>query len=90
MRLFAACRYGVGKRISLKHTRAIIDAIHSGELDKAEYVTTPIFGLQVPKAISGVPAEILSPENVWPNKDEFAMCLNSLGHMFIRNFEHFK
>ncbi|KAG2423215.1 hypothetical protein HXX76_015472 [Chlamydomonas incerta] len=82
-------KYGVGKRISLKHTRAIIDAIHSGELDKAEYVTTPIFGLQVPKTISGVPAEILSPENVWPSKDEFAVCLNSLGHMFIKNFEHF-
>ncbi|KAG2427717.1 hypothetical protein HYH02_014548 [Chlamydomonas schloesseri] len=82
-------KYGVGKRISLKHTRAIIDAIHSGELDKAEYVTTPIFGLQVPKAISGVPAEILSPENVWPSKDEFAQCLNNLGHMFIKNFEHF-
>jgi ATP-dependent phosphoenolpyruvate carboxykinase len=40
-------RYGVGKRMSLKHTRAIIDAIHNGELDKAEFVSTPIFGLQV-------------------------------------------
>ncbi|KXZ44604.1 hypothetical protein GPECTOR_65g222 [Gonium pectorale] len=82
-------RYGVGKRISLKHTRAIIDAIHSGELNAAECVTTPIFGLLAPKAITGVPAEILSPENVWPNKDAFAKTLNKLGHMFVKNFEHF-
>ncbi|KXZ44599.1 hypothetical protein GPECTOR_65g217 [Gonium pectorale] len=82
-------KYGVGKRISLKHTRAIIDAIHSGELNAAECVTTPIFGLLAPKAITGVPAEILSPENVWPNKDAFAKTLNKLGHMFVKNFEHF-
>lgn len=42
-----AARYGVGKRISLKHTRAILDAIHSGALEQAEYATTPVFGLQV-------------------------------------------
>ncbi|GLC41483.1 hypothetical protein PLESTB_001006800 [Pleodorina starrii] len=82
-------KYGVGKRMSLKHTRAIIDAIHSGELEKAEYVSTPIFGLQVPVAISGVPTDILSPENVWSNKDAFAATLNKLGHMFVNNFECF-
>ncbi|GIL76342.1 hypothetical protein Vretimale_5908 [Volvox reticuliferus] len=82
-------KYGVGKRMSLKHTRAIIDAIHSGELDNAEFVTTPIFGLQVPKSISGVPSEVLSPENVWGNKNEFATTLNNLGHMFVKNFKHF-
>ncbi|GFR48353.1 hypothetical protein Agub_g10241 [Astrephomene gubernaculifera] len=82
-------KYGVGKRISLKYTRAIIDAIHSGELDNAEYITTPLFGLQVPKAISGVPAEILAPENVWPDKNQFAATLNLLGHMFVKNFSHF-
>ncbi|EFJ47556.1 phosphoenolpyruvate carboxykinase [Volvox carteri f. nagariensis] len=82
-------KYGVGKRMSLKHTRAIIDAIHSGELDQAEFVTTPIFGLQVPTSISGVPSEVLCPENVWGDKNEFATTLNKLGHMFVKNFEHF-
>jgi len=82
-------KYGVGKRMSLKYTRAIIDAIHSGELDNAEFVKTPIFGLQVPKAISNVPSEILSPENVWPNKEEFSDTLNILGHMFNENFKNF-
>ncbi|GIL81544.1 hypothetical protein Vretimale_948 [Volvox reticuliferus] len=82
-------KYGVGKRISLKHTRAIIDAIHSGELEKAEYVSTPIFGLQVPTAVTGVPSEILSPENVWSEKNDFASTLNHLGHMFVKNFQCF-
>ncbi|GLC33097.1 hypothetical protein PLESTB_000370700 [Pleodorina starrii] len=82
-------KYGVGKRMSLKHTRAIIDAIHNGELEKAEFVTTPVFGLQVPTCITGVPSEVLSPENVWPSKDEFAVTLNKLGHMFVKNFGHF-
>ncbi|KXZ50333.1 hypothetical protein GPECTOR_17g974 [Gonium pectorale] len=82
-------KHGVGRRMSLKHTRAIIDAIHSGELDTAELAATPIFGLQVPKAISGVPSEILSPENVWPDKDAFAATLNKLGHMFVKNFDNF-
>jgi len=82
-------KYGVGKRISLKNTRAIIDAIHSGELDTCEYNTTPVFGFKVPKKISNVPSEILQPENVWPGKDEFAKTLNKLGHMFVENFTHF-
>jgi len=82
-------KYGVGKRISLKYTRAIIDAIHSGELDKCEYVSTPVFGLQVPKAIKGVPAEVLNPEMGWKDKAEFEKTLNNLGHMFVKNFEHF-
>ncbi|KAI8848347.1 phosphoenolpyruvate carboxykinase [ATP] [Chytridium lagenaria] len=52
--------YGSGKRISLKYSRAIIDAIHSGELDKAEFETYPIFGLSIPKAVTGVPADLAS------------------------------
>lgn len=82
-------KYGVGKRISLKYTRAIIDAIHSGELDTVEYAATPIFGLKVPASIPGVPDEILRPENAWADKEEFATTLNKLGHMFVNNFEHF-
>ncbi len=45
---------------------------------------------QVPTKISNVPSEVLSPENVWADKDEFAKTLNSLGHMFVKNFGHFR
>lgn len=50
--------------MSLKHTRAIIDAIHSGELDSTEYTQMPVFGLDVPKTVSGVPDEVLQPWTV--------------------------
>ena len=53
--------YGTGYRFKLRHTRAIVDAIHSGELAKAEYQTLPLFGLQVPKTASNVPTELLYP-----------------------------
>ncbi|CAI7860224.1 unnamed protein product [Closterium sp. NIES-54] len=56
--------YGVGSRMSIKSTRAIIDAIHDGSLLKEEFVTTPVFGLQVPTKCSGVPSEVLQPETL--------------------------
>ena len=77
-------QYGVGSRISLKHTRAILDAIHSGELDKAPCVSTPVFGLQVPQACSGVPPEVLMPDSAWKEKAEFRAKLNRLGAMFAK------
>ncbi|MEQ1634930.1 MAG: phosphoenolpyruvate carboxykinase (ATP), partial [Planctomycetota bacterium] len=55
--------HGVGKRMSLRYTRAILDAIHDGSLAKAETVTDPVFGLIVPKTCANVPAEILNPKN---------------------------
>jgi phosphoenolpyruvate carboxykinase (ATP) len=57
--------YGSGSRIRLAYTRAIIDAIHSGQLAKAPTVTEPIFGLAIPTACPGVPADILNPRNTW-------------------------
>ena len=51
--MYCRRRYGVGQRMSLKHTRAIVDAIHSGELAAGEFSTTPIFGLQTPVACAG-------------------------------------
>ena len=56
--------YGVGKRIKLAYTRAIIDAIHSGELAKTPTVEDPYFGLSVPLACPGVPASVLQPATV--------------------------
>src|SRR5690606_30447073 len=63
--------YGVGKRMSLPHTRAIIDAIHSGELAKAETIEDPLFGLQIPTKVPGVPSEVLIPKNTWADKAAF-------------------
>lgn len=57
-------RYGVGRRIKLACMRSIIDAIHNGSLLQANYSETSIFGLNVPDKVEGVPAEILSPENM--------------------------
>ncbi|GMH33496.1 hypothetical protein BSKO_01330 [Bryopsis sp. KO-2023] len=82
--------YGVGHRISLKHTRAIIDGIHSGELDDADFETTPIFNLHVPKKCSGVPSGILLPEKQWGSQKEFHKKLDHLGHLFEGNFEKYK
>jgi phosphoenolpyruvate carboxykinase (ATP) len=64
-------KFGVGKRMSLKITRGLIDAIHSGELEKAEYVTMPGFNLHVPKSVSGVDSNILLPINTWADKDGY-------------------
>lgn len=83
-------KYGVGSRISLKNTRAIVDAIHSGELSDCEYHTTPIFNLKVPKKVSNVPTEILLPETSWTDKNEFTDTLTKLGNMFIKNFKKYE
>lgn len=80
-------KYGVGKRMSLKITRKIIDAIHEGGMDNVEWEKFPIFGFQIPKAIEGVPTEILNPRNTWTNKAEYDTTLRKLGESFAKNFK---
>eukprot|EP01027_Heterolobosea_sp_BB2_P026996 GEZU01042148.1.p1 GENE.GEZU01042148.1~~GEZU01042148.1.p1 ORF type:complete len:587 (+),score=241.51 GEZU01042148.1:203-1963(+) len=82
--------YGVGKRMSIKHTRAIIDAIHSGELEKAPTTVMPIFGLHVPTQCSGVPQETLTPWTAWSDKKKYDETLNKLAALFIQNFQTYK
>lgn len=80
--------YGVGKRVALKHTRAIIDAIHNGELKNAEYENYPIFNLPIPKKVTGVPSEILNPEISWKgSKEDFAKTRTKLAGLFESNFK---
>lgn len=79
--------YGVGKRMSLKYTRAIIDAIHSGELDKTQTQKLPIFNLNVPNSCSGVPQEILMPVNTWADKQHYDETLKKLAMLFSANFQ---
>jgi phosphoenolpyruvate carboxykinase (ATP) len=83
--------YGTGKRISLKYSRAIIDAIHSGELDSAEYETYPIFNLQIPKTVTGVPPEVLNPAKCWMGTAEsFKATVEKLGRLFVDNFKSYE
>jgi ATP-dependent phosphoenolpyruvate carboxykinase len=80
---------GVGSRIALKYSRAIIDAIHSGELSKVEYQNFPIFNLQVPKTCPGVPSEVLMPRNSWADKNAYDQQLEKVAKLFIENFKAF-
>jgi phosphoenolpyruvate carboxykinase (ATP) len=81
--------YGAGTRISLSHTRAIIDAIHSGELNHAATDVDPIFGLAVPRAVSGVPSEILVPERAWADPAAYRRAAYKLAELFSKNFQQY-
>lgn len=81
--------YGVGERIDLKTTRAIIDAIHDGQLSNVEYDVDPIFGLTIPKTCPSVASEILNPRNTWSDASAFDTTARKLAIEFKRNFEQF-
>jgi phosphoenolpyruvate carboxykinase (ATP) len=81
--------FGVGKRISLPFTRAIIDAILNGTLSESGFDVFPVFGFQIPKAIPGVPAEILNPKNTWSDSAAYEAALHKLGEKFVNNFKKF-
>ena len=82
-------RYGVGSRIKLSYTRALINAALSGDLEKVEYGTTPYFKLNFPKSCEGVPAEILEPRNSWKDKADFEKTAQNLAASFVKNFEQY-
>jgi phosphoenolpyruvate carboxykinase (ATP) len=81
--------HGIGKRISIKHTRALLDAALAGELDegKVEYELHPVFNLRMPKSCPGVPSEILNPRNTWSDKEAYDAQAQKLRDMFHANFE---
>ena len=78
--------FGVGKRMSLKVTRAIINAIFDGSLARADYEALPLFGLAVPTSVEGVDSAILNPRNAWPDASEYDAGLHKLASMFVANF----
>ncbi|MDM8518886.1 phosphoenolpyruvate carboxykinase (ATP) [Anaerolineales bacterium HSG6] len=82
--------YGTGSRLSLKHTRSIIDAIHDGTLNDVEYVTDPRFGLDVPTSCPNVPSEVLTPKNTWADGAAFEDQAQKLAQLFVDNFEVYK
>ena len=81
--------YGVGKRISIGYTRAILSAALSGALAEVEYVQDPVFGFQVPKTCPGVPAEVLDPASAWPSRKAYLDKYRQLAGRFIDNFRKF-
>jgi len=79
---------GTGKRISLKDTRAIIDAIIDGSIEKAEKIHVPILNLTIPKALPSV-SDILDPRSTYANVSEWETKAKSLGAKYIKNFEQY-
>jgi phosphoenolpyruvate carboxykinase (ATP) len=77
--------FGVGSRMDLKYTRAIIDAIHDGTLGAAETAEDEIFGLHVPMVCPGVPSEILTPKTAWRDQDAYATAARQLAEAFEAN-----
>ncbi|HEV8149955.1 MAG TPA: phosphoenolpyruvate carboxykinase [Gemmatimonadales bacterium] len=78
--------YGTGSRMKLSHTRALVDAALSGKLDHAGYEKDPVFGLEVPTAVPGVPSELLTPRNTWPDATAYDAQAAKLAEMFRKNF----
>ena len=81
--------YGIGKRIKLDYTRAMITAALDGKLMDVEYENHPVFGFMIPKSCPGVPSDILNPRNTWTDKDEYDTKAKDLAKQFINNFEKY-
>ncbi|MHA7878079.1 MAG: phosphoenolpyruvate carboxykinase (ATP) [Bacteroidota bacterium] len=82
--------YGVGKRIQLTHTRAIITAALSGALDKVSYTRNPVFGFMIPTMCPGVPSALLNPNNSWQDKAAHTVQTQALARAFIDNFKQYE
>jgi phosphoenolpyruvate carboxykinase (ATP) len=82
-------QYGVGKRISIRHTRAMLNAALTGQLKDVEFKTDPVFGFQVPRTCPGVPDQVLDPASSWPNRDLYFQRYRQLAARFIDNFKKF-
>lgn len=78
--------YGVGSRMNLKHTRAMITAAMTGELEKANFTPHQIFGVLMPDVVPGVPSEILNPQETWADKEAYTKKALELAQLFVDNF----
>jgi len=82
--------YGIGERMPIKYTRALLNAALEGSLDKVKYEVDPIFGLQVPTDCPNVPTEILNPKNTWNDKGAYDRKAEQLAQLFVENFHQFE
>jgi phosphoenolpyruvate carboxykinase (ATP) len=81
--------YGVGKRMELKYTRAMVRAALAGQLNDVETETNGVFGLEMPTSIEGVPTEVLNPRNAWADGEAYDVKAKELADMFRTNFKKF-
>ena len=82
--------YGVGHRMNIDHTRAMLNAAIEGLLDEAEFVTDPIFGLHIPTSVPGVPSGVLDPRETWQDKAAYDTQAHKLAQLFHENFNRFR
>jgi phosphoenolpyruvate carboxykinase (ATP) len=82
--------YGVGTRIKIKYSRAMVTAAISGALDIVKYRHDDLFNLDIPTEVDGVPSEILDPKNTWNDKDSYDISAKKLAQMFVENFKKFE
>ena len=80
--------YGVGERISIAHTRAIVSAVVEGKLREVSTHRDPVFGVEIPDQVPGVPAEVLDPRSAWPNPEDYDRQAAKLRKMFDDNYGH--
>jgi phosphoenolpyruvate carboxykinase (ATP) len=82
--------YGVGNRMKLSHTRAMIRAAMNGDLDQVEMYKDPVFGLMSPTTCSAVPSEVLIPAHVWQDQQGYNEAVAKLADLFTENFKQFE
>ncbi len=82
--------YGIGHRMPLAYTRAMINAVLEEKLNDIAFVEHPIFGVKMPVSCPNVPTGILNPKNTWANKEEYDIKAKQLAQLFINNFEKYK
>jgi phosphoenolpyruvate carboxykinase (ATP) len=82
--------FGVGKRMSISHTRAMITAALSGQLDKVAYQRHSVFNLDMPTSCPGVPKDVLDPRSTWDDKTAYDAQATRLAQMFVDNFRSFE
>ena len=82
--------YGVGSRMKLAYTRAMVKAALEGELKEVEYEVHPIFKVAMPMVVPNVPTKILNPENTWGDKEKYVLKAKELAFKFSENFSKFK
>jgi len=83
-------KFGVGKRISIRHTRNMLNVALDGLLDKVKYRKDKLFGFDVPLTCPNVPDDVFEPSNAWGNKDEYWKKFDDLAARYIENFKLYK
>ena len=81
--------YGTGSRMSIKNTRACINAILDGSINESEFEILPVFNLKIPKTLKGVDTEVLNPRNTWKDKESYDETKRKLASMYIKNFKKY-